>query len=101
MKPPVKSSLCAFLLLWGVVALTNVSCDAQPAQAPTQTAPALTKRYLYVGRAPKERDGFRTLKPSLEVYDIDNGHKLVKVIPLPATVMNIRGIMANAPTRKL
>lgn len=62
---------------------------------------AVTKRYLYVGRAPKDRDGFRTLKPSLEVHDIDNGHKLVKVIPLPESVMNIRGIMAHAGTGRL
>lgn len=63
--------------------------------------PASVKRYLYVGRAPKARDGFRNLKPSLEVHDIDGAHKLVKVIPLPASVMNIRGMFANAKTGKL
>lgn len=59
------------------------------------------KRYLYVGRAPKDRDGFRNLKPSVEVHDTDKAHKLVKVIPLPDDVMNIRGIFANAKTSKL
>jgi DNA-binding beta-propeller fold protein YncE len=69
-------------------------------------ARAAEKRLLYVGRAPKDRDGFRTLKPSLEVFDIDNGHKRVKTIPLvappgTAPVFNIRGITASAATRKL
>ncbi|RPD43004.1 YncE family protein [Chitinophaga barathri] len=59
------------------------------------------QKYLYVGRSPKDRDGFRELKPSLEVHDINNNHKLVKVIPLPASVMNIRGIFANAKTHRL
>jgi hypothetical protein len=57
--------------------------------------------YLYVGRAPKDRDGFRDQKPQLEVHDIDDGHKLVKTIPLPSTVYNIRGICASAAARKL
>jgi hypothetical protein len=64
------------------------------------------RRFLYVGKAPKDRDGFRTMVPSIEVHDIDDGHKLVRVIPLPSPdgtpkVQNIRGIMANAPTRRL
>lgn len=59
------------------------------------------KRYLYVGRAPKDRDGFRDQKPQLEVHDILNGHRLVKTIPLPSTVYNIRGISASAAARKL
>lgn len=62
---------------------------------------AQEKHYLYVGRAPKDRDGFRDQKPQLEVHDIDNGHKLVKTIPLPSTVFNIRGICASAATRRL
>ncbi len=69
-------------------------------------AQAAEKHLLYVGRAPKDRDGFRTLKPSLEVFDIDNGHKWVKTIPLAAPpgtapVFNIRGITASAATKKL
>lgn len=59
------------------------------------------KHYLYVGRAPKDRDGFRDLAPSLEVHDINDHHRLVKVIPLPSTVKNIRGICASAATKKL
>lgn len=59
------------------------------------------KHYLYVGRAPKDRDGFRDLAPSLEVHDIDDNHRLVKVIPLPSSVHNIRGICASAAAKKI
>lgn len=64
-------------------------------------ASAAPQHLLYVGRAPKERDGFRTLKPSIEVHDIDHGHKLVKVIPLPPDVFALRGMCASAATKRL
>jgi len=68
--------------------------------------PAAEQSFLYVARAPRDRDGFRTLAPSIEVFDIDNGHALVKVIPLDAPdgttpVANIRGITASAATHTL
>lgn len=59
------------------------------------------RRLLYVGRAPKDRDGFRHLRPSIEVHDLDDGHRLVEVIPLPEGVFNIRGLCASAATRRL
>ncbi len=62
---------------------------------------AAEQRLLYAGRAPKNRDGFRHLKPSLEVHDIAQGHKLLRVIPLPAGIFNIRGICASAATQRL
>jgi hypothetical protein len=67
---------------------------------------AAEQRYLYVFRAPKDRDGFRTLKPSIEVHDIANGHKLLKVIPVTVPsgtrpVGDIRGVMANVKTKKI
>lgn len=73
--------------------------------APRQ-AQAGEAHLLYVARAAKDRNGFRTLKPSLEVFDIDNGHKLVRVIPLEAPpgtapVFAIRGITASAATHRL
>lgn len=70
------------------------------ARAPTSPG-AGTRRLLYVGRAPKDRNGFRDLKPSLEVHDIDDGHRLVKVVPLPEGTYNIRGICVSAATRRL
>jgi DNA-binding beta-propeller fold protein YncE len=59
------------------------------------------KHLLLVAHAPKDRDGFRHLRPSVEVYDIDAGHKLVRVIPLPKTVFNIRGLNVSAATQRL
>ena len=68
--------------------------------------PAAEQSLLYVARAPRDRDGFRTLAPSIEVFDINNGHALVRVIPLDAPtgttpVMHIRGITASAATNTL
>ncbi|MGI9309774.1 MAG: hypothetical protein ACR2P6_10965 [Gammaproteobacteria bacterium] len=68
--------------------------------------PAAEEHLLYVGRAPRDRTGFRELKPSLEVFDIDNGHELVRTIALDAPigttpVMHIRAITASAATQTL
>jgi len=68
--------------------------------------PAAEQNLLYVARAPRDRDGFRTLAPSIEVFDIDHDHALVKVIPLEAPngttpVFHIRGITASAATQTL
>jgi DNA-binding beta-propeller fold protein YncE len=68
--------------------------------------PAADQSLLFVARAPRDRDGFRTLTPSIEVFDRDRGHALVKVIPLEAPegttpVMHIRGITASAATQTL
>jgi hypothetical protein len=65
--------------------------------------PTAEQSLLYVARAPADRDGFRTLTPSIEVFDIDNGHVLIKTIPLDAPtgtipVMHVRGITASAAT---
>jgi hypothetical protein len=80
---------------------------AAGARAAEPAAPATGEhRYLYVGKAPKDRDGFRTMVPSIEVHDIDDGHKLVKVLPIRTPdgtppLMAIRGMMAHAPSRRL
>lgn len=68
--------------------------------------PAAEQKLLYVARAPRDRSGFRTLVPAIEIFDIDNEHALVKVIPLDAPtgtapVSNIRGITASAATETL
>jgi len=68
--------------------------------------PAAEQNLLYVPRAPRDRTGFRTLQPSIEVFDINNGHELVKVIPLDAptgttSVSNVRGITASAVNKTL
>ncbi len=68
--------------------------------------PAAEEHLLYVARAQRDRTGFRNLKPSIEVFDIDRAHQLIKVIPLTAPqgttpVMGIRGITGSAATHTL
>ena len=63
--------------------------------------PSTTHRYLYAVDLPQNRRGFQTLKPQIEVFDIDAGHKWVKNIPLPAGVYNARGVAASVETGRL
>ena len=67
---------------------------------------AADQSLLYVARAPRDRNGFRTVAPSIEVFDINDAHRLVRVIPLDAPpgsapVANIRAITASAASKKL
>ena len=92
-------------LFLAALAVTSLLAFAARAAEPAPS-PAGEQRYLYVGKAPKDRDGFRTMTPSIEVHDIDDGHKLVRVIPIRTPegtppLMAIRGIMAHAPSRRL
>ena len=92
--------MLTFLKKWqpaGICVLVLLVADA---------VPAADQSLLYVARAPRDRTGFRTLAPSIEVFDIDNGHALVKVIPLDAPdgttpVANVRGITGSAATQTL
>lgn len=63
--------------------------------------PATTKRYLYTFHLPKAKDGFRTLKPHIEVYDVANGNAWVRNVPLPAGIYNVRGVAASTVTNRL
>jgi len=80
------------VLLAGAGLLGLTGCDP---------APLADGRYLYVVRAPFDRDGFRDLTASVEVYAIDDGHRLVRMIPLPSTTMQVRGVAADARTNRL
>lgn len=64
-------------------------------------APATQKRYLYLFDLPKNRQGFTNLKPQIEVFDVNAGHKWVRNIPLPTGIYNVRGVAASAATKKL
>ena len=71
-------------------------------QAVAWTAkPATTRRYLYAVDLPQNRRGFRTLRPQIQVFDIDAGHKWVRNIPLPAGIYNARGVAASVETGRL
>jgi hypothetical protein len=72
------------------VSVTINNVTAQPQNA--------SHHYLYVATAP---DYNFSTPAVINIYDIDNGHKLVKTIPLPGDVMGIRGIWANIPNNKL
>jgi len=54
------------------------------------------KRYLYVFDLPKNKQGFTNLKPQIEVFDVNAGHKWVKNIPLPIGIYAMRGVAACA-----
>ena len=61
-------------------------------------ATSTNKRYLYLFELPKNKPGFTTLKPQIEVYDINAGTKWVKNIPLPGGIYAMRGVAASAIT---
>jgi DNA-binding beta-propeller fold protein YncE len=63
--------------------------------------PSSLRRYLYAFDLPKSRRGFQTMKPQIEVFDIDNGHQWVKNIPLPGGIYNVRGVAASAQTDRV
>lgn len=58
-------------------------------------------KYLYAVDLPWNRQGFTSLKPQIEVFDINAGHKWVKNIPLPGGIYNVRGVAASAATGKI
>jgi DNA-binding beta-propeller fold protein YncE len=83
----------------------GAASGAAPAASAAKVAwtnkPSTTHRYLYAVDLPKSRQGFQTLPDQIEVFDIDNGHKWVKNIPLPAGIYNARGVAASTVTGKL
>lgn len=84
-------------LLWTALAAV-AGATLLPALAHAQTV----TRYLYVGRAPKNKAGFTDDPRALLVYKInsDGSHALVRSVGLPANVNNIRGMSASAATGK-
>lgn len=65
------------------------------------TAPATLERYLYSFDLPKERKGFKTLTPQIQVFDVAHGNRWVRNIPLPSGIFNVRGVAASAVTGRL
>jgi DNA-binding beta-propeller fold protein YncE len=61
-------------------------------------AHSMQKRYLYLFELPKNKQGFTTIKPQIQVFDINAGHKWVKNIPLPSGIYGMRGVAASAAT---
>lgn len=64
-------------------------------------ATSTNKRFLYLFRLPKNRQGFTSLKPQIEVFDVNGGHKWVRNIALPSGIYGVRGVAASAATDRL
>jgi hypothetical protein len=95
------SGLASFTLYSIDVAAINAAGGRQTAHVNAWTGePAALRRYLYVVDAPKDRTGFQSLKPQIQVFDVEAGHQWVKNIPLPR-IFNIRGVAASAITDRL
>jgi len=68
---------------------------------PMTAAQDTQKRYLYAVSLPIDVRGFRNLTPRIDVFDINDGHRWVKSIPLPAGIFNPRGLAVNASSDRL
>jgi hypothetical protein len=96
------SNLLPFALYSIDVAAVRAGAAGEAAHVNAWTAkPAGMSRYLYLVDLPKDATGFPELKPQIEVFDIEDGHRWVRNIPLPTGIYNVRGVAANARTGRL
>ncbi|MGI8825452.1 MAG: LamG-like jellyroll fold domain-containing protein [Chloroflexota bacterium] len=87
----VRLTLCSTVLICFVsVGMAVGALSGSPAQARDSVGLAPIQHYLYA-----------VIDGTMFVYDIDQGHKLVKTISLPQTVTGIRGIAASPSTGSL
>ena len=54
-----------------------------------------TKRYLYLGMPDGAQEEGRSDPPGILIFDIDNGHKLVRRINVPIFAEGLRGFAGN------
>jgi DNA-binding beta-propeller fold protein YncE len=66
-------------------------------QAPKGT-PGQTKRYLYISTPDAAQDIYKAGLPGILVFDIDDGHKFVRRIPVPEFKEGLRGFTPNLKT---
>jgi hypothetical protein len=64
------------------------------------TAQAQTKRYLYISTPDAAQKEGRTTGQGILVFDIDDGHKLVRRIDIPAFKEGLRGFAVNLKTHR-
>ncbi|MBK5292850.1 MAG: hypothetical protein JJE04_14405 [Acidobacteriia bacterium] len=62
---------------------------------------SVTKRYLYLSMPDAAQKEGRSDPPGILIFDIDNGHKLVRRIPLPIFSEGLRGFAGNLKTHRL
>jgi hypothetical protein len=85
-----------------VVALDANGAPITSGKGFAMSAPTVTQqRYLYAVTLPYDRRGFRNLTPKVEVFDVNDGHRWVRDIPLPDGIYNARGVAVNAGTDRL
>ncbi|MCZ2150953.1 MAG: hypothetical protein LC126_24665 [Bryobacterales bacterium] len=60
-----------------------------------------TKRYLYLGMPDGAQEEGRSEPPGILVFDIDNGHKLVRRIRIPIFAEGLRGFAGNLGTHRV
>src|SRR5262249_19238913 len=58
------------------------------------------KRYLYMSMPDGAQKEGRSDPPGILVFDIDNGHKLVRRIPVPVFAEGLRGFVGNLKTHR-
>jgi len=66
-------------------------------QTPKGT-PGQTKRYLYISTPDAAQDIYKAGLPGILVFDIDDGHKFVRRIPVPEFKEGLRGFTPNLKT---
>ncbi len=95
-------ALLSLLMLW-LSHGTAVGAETVPAASPASVQ-AEVRHYLYVV-VPGIRDDLNYGGAGILVFDIDRGHALVRRIATPASTVdkpdNIKGVCANAGTRRL
>ena len=85
-----------------VVALDGSGAEITGGKGVAMTAATATQeRYLYAVNLPYSRRGFRGTEPRIEVFDVNDGHRWVRNIPLPDDIYNTRGLAVNAATGRL
>src|SRR5690349_10463243 len=69
--------------------------------AAVASAESATKRYLYMSMPDASQKEGRSDPPGIMVFDIDNGHKLVRRIPVPAFSEGLRGFAGSLKTHRV
>src|ERR1043166_993911 len=65
------------------------------------SAQSATKRYLYLRMPDGAQEEGRSNPPGILIFDIDNGHKLVRRINVPIFAEGLRGFAGNLKTHRI
>ncbi|MFN3322421.1 MAG: hypothetical protein ACK5AZ_02905 [Bryobacteraceae bacterium] len=76
-------------------------CLAFFAACALASAQPAVKRYLYISMPDAAQKEGRSEPPGILIFDIDDGHKLVRRIPVPAFEEGLRGFAGNLKTHSV